>query len=393
MLDNYEAILGLSLNSLKPKTKTQPSQPRKIKEVHQLTQELVPADAISNYILDIRSYLRQKGYISKIYVKRRQFNLSKEAEIFSPTRINPNSALLYHYSIGSDITDFIITHRGPKALIYHNITPIEFFTNYNPEAALEAEKGRADLKVLAKHIPLSFGVSNYNADELKAAGFKHADVLPFIIDPDKFSAKANSDIMDKFQDGKTNILYVGRISPNKCQDELIRVFSRYLELDKNARLIIVGRILRDDLYYMKIVKTIEELNLGEEKVVLTGTVSDADLQSYYRVSNLYLSMSEHEGFGVPLIEAMWFDVPVLAFKSSAVAETLGNAGIIFTSKDDFIKIAALSKVLIHNKKLKEKVLTFQRARRDDFTPDKVFKKIDALLDRLSNRMLSPPDNN
>jgi glycosyltransferase involved in cell wall biosynthesis len=137
-------------------------------------------------------------------------------------------------------------------------------------------------------------------------------------------------------------------------------------MDREARLILVGWGDISDPYYRHIVNTIQKLNLTKY-VLISGQVNDAQLLAFYRTAHLFWSMSEHEGFGVPLVEAMWFDVPVLAYKSSAVPETLGEAGLMFTSKDDLVQVAALAKILIKDNLLRSKVINMQQKRRKYFT--------------------------
>jgi glycosyltransferase involved in cell wall biosynthesis len=250
-------------------------------------------------------------------------------------------------------------------LIYHNITPAEFFLPYRLEFAKLLETGRAALSQLAENFPVSAGVSAYNAAELVASGFYKPDVLPIAVDPRKWDMPADASLMQQLQDGKTNLLFVGRIAPNKCQEHLLEAFAYYLTMEREARLILVGWGDISDPYYRHIVNTIQQLNLTNY-VLISGQVNDAQLLAFYRTAHLFWSMSEHEGFGVPFVEAMWFDVPVLAYKSSAVPETLGEAGLMFTSKDDLIQVAALAKILVKDNLLRSKVINMQRRRRNYF---------------------------
>jgi len=176
---------------------------------------------------------------------------------------------------------------------------------------------------------------------------------------------ADASLMQQLQDGKTNLLFVGRVAPNKCQEHLLEAFAYYLTMDREARLILVGWGDISDPYYRHIVNRIQQLNL-KNYVLISGQVNDAQLLAFYRTAHLFWSMSEHEGFGVPFVEAMWFDVPVLAYKSSAVPETLGEAGLMFTRKDDLIQVAALAKILVKDNLLRSKVINMQRKRRNHF---------------------------
>lgn len=364
VIERYEVALGLSKEPLEMATKHTSG---KLQEIHQLLPNLAYGDAISNHALAIRDYLRSNGYKSDIFVRYVDENMAQEAIIFKSRRISDRAGLIYHHSIGSEVTDYAIAHPGAKCLIYHNITPAEFFLPYRPEFAKILEQGRTELKQLAEHFPISAGVSTYNAAELVAAGFNAPEVLPLVVDPKKWDISPDTVLMQHLQDGKTNLLFVGRIAPNKRQDQLLEAFAHYLTMDRDARLILVGYSNSKEAYYTHLINLIQKWGLTSH-VMLAGQVSDAQLLAFYRTAHLFWSMSEHEGFCVPLIEAMWFDIPVLAYKSSAVPETLGQAGLMFTSKDDLVQVAALAKLFVKDKELRDKVIKPQQLRRESFTP-------------------------
>jgi glycosyltransferase involved in cell wall biosynthesis len=173
--------------------------------------------------------------------------------------------------------------------------------------------------------------------------------------------------MDQLQDGRTNVLFVGRIAPNKKQDDLVRAFQYYLVHDHSARLILVGALEDNDPYAAMLKKQINGAGLGKS-VIMTGSVSDSQLAAYYRTATLLWSMSEHEGFCVPLVEAMWFDVPVLAFRSTAVPETLGSAAMLFAAKGELREIAGVAHLLVIDTELRQKIIAAQRKRRAAFLP-------------------------
>lgn len=221
--------------------------------------------------------------------------------------------------------------------------------------------------------------------DLEKSGFDSPVVLPIPVCPEKWNEPPDSDVMGQMNDGKANLLFVGRVTPNKCVDHLIEAFSEYIQMDPNSRLVIVGEIVPDDPYGKEVLRRIESSNL-KDHIVLTGKVRDCELNAYMRTSRLFWSMSEHEGFCVPLIEAMWFDVPVLAYKSSAIPETLGDAGFMFNTKQNMADVAALAKLLVRNDTLREKVLNAQRKRREDFLPEKVFPCLDELIERMETAL-------
>lgn len=351
--------------------------------IHQLLPDIVYGDAISNQAINIRDYLRSCGYASEIFVKRREARMEAEALLFDPSLVAPADTLLYHHSIGSELTAFAVEHVGAKCLVYHNVTPAEYYAPYRPGFAWMLSTGRAHLPHLAPHFPVSVGDSAFNAAELAACGFERPGVLPIICDPAKWNMRADAALMDRLQDGRINLLFVGRVAPNKKQDELVEAFALYHQLDARSRLIIAGEGRASDPYYTRLVRNIAAHGLGEH-VIVTGQTTDAELLAYYRTAHLYWSVSEHEGFGVPLVEAMWFDVPVVAYRSAAVPETLGEAGLAtFDSKDDLRAVAALAKLITRDDEtLRRRLIAAGRARRDAFTPARVHPILDELIARM-----------
>jgi glycosyltransferase involved in cell wall biosynthesis len=327
--------------------------------------------------LFIRNTLRAEGYSSNIYVRYIDPRVAHECIVFTPEEIGDSCGIIYHHSIGTELTPHVIAHRGPKFLIYHNITPAEFFEPYSPDFARILRAGRADLHNLARHFPKSASDSEFNAAELRACGFSEPMVLPIAVDPAKWSAPADEALMERLQDGRTNILFVGRISPNKKQDDLVRAFQRFLVADPSARLILVGPVENGDPYVRHLRRIIESNGLGES-VIIAGRVHDSQLAAYYRTAHLFWSMSEHEGFCVPLVEAMWFDIPIVAYRSTAVPETLGDAGLLFTCKSDLDKLAALSWLVVIDADLRQKLIQAQRRRRTTFLPEKIEPLLNAI---------------
>jgi glycosyltransferase involved in cell wall biosynthesis len=296
--------------------------------------------------------------------------------------LDRSDAVIYHHSIGTAITPHLIHFAGPNCLIYHNITPGEFFESYRPQFARILDRGRRDLAQLARHFPCSVGDSHFNAAELEAHGFCTPGVLPLAIDPDKWAFPPDPALMNQLQDGRTNILFVGRFAPNKKQDDLLVAFANYLTYDREARLILVGKPEMEDPYVEHLERLVDANGL-RDSILMPGSIHDAELAAYYRTAHLFWSMSEHEGFCVPLIEAMWFDVPIFAFKEAAVPETLGDAAFMFSSKDDPAQLAAAAHLIIHDVALREKLIAAQRRRRADFLPARVRPVLMRMVEQLT----------
>jgi glycosyltransferase involved in cell wall biosynthesis len=367
VMDRYESALAPA-NTAKP-TAICPKN-IELTTINQFLPNLTYGDAISNEAIWIRDTLRDAGFKSEIYVQFIDPRVEHECRLFTPAALTRSDSAIYHHSIGAAMTPHLIDFDRPKYLIYHNITPGEFFESYRPHFAQILYQGRQDLLRLAAHFEHSVGDSAFNAAELAQCGFSAPGILPLAVDPGKWEFLPDPPIMEQMQDGRTNILFVGRFAPNKKQDDLIFAFSHYLRHDPDARLILVGKPEQTDPYVTHLGDLITRLHL-ERSVVAPGSITNAELAAYYRTAHLFWSMSEHEGFCVPLIESMWFDVPVLAFKASAVPETLGNAGLMFTNKDNWPELAAVARLVVTDHNLKEKILRSQRARRLEFLPAKI----------------------
>lgn len=349
--------------------------------IHQVLPNLNFGDAISNHAIFIRDQLRGCGYRSEILVRYIDPRVAHECRVFTPGALT-GAGLIYHHSIGSELTPHVLAHTGPKALIYHNITPAEFFAPFRPEFAAILRQGREELPTLAGHFACSVGDSAYNAAELAACGFRNPGVLPIAISPAHWDLAPDPALMGRLQDGRTNLLFTGRISPNKKQDDLVRAFAHYRRLDPGARLTLVGSMDGFAPFVEHVRGTIRALGL-EDAVELPGSVPDAAMAAYFRTADLFWSMSEHEGFCVPLIEAMWFDVPVFAYRSTAVPETLRGAGVTFDDKRDLAGLAAAAGALVHDPALREKVGEGQRRSREHYLPGPVAAEVIALAGRLS----------
>jgi glycosyltransferase involved in cell wall biosynthesis len=374
-IDRYEAALDLRRSSGGRVHR----RSARTRAIHQLLPNLDYGDAISNQATFIRELLRDLGYHSEILAQHIDERMTRLGRPFEPGAISRTDAVIYHHSIGATLTGRAVRHPGPKALLYHNITPASFFESWDPHFASLLEKGRRDLQLLASSFPLSCGDSAYNAEELRNVGFRDPRVLPIFVDPLRWAQPADPDWMRALQDGRTNLLFVGRVVPNKCQHHLLEVFRRYRSFDADARLILVGGWPDGHRYAAHLRELAQTLGITGH-VLFARSCSDAQLLACYRTAHLFLSMSEHEGFCVPLVEAMWFDLPVLAYRSSAVPETLGAAGLMFTEKK-FPEVAALAHILVEDVELRRKVLEAQAKRREEFLPEKT---LPAFVDLVAN---------
>jgi glycosyltransferase involved in cell wall biosynthesis len=376
-IDKYERILGLI-----------PKEPLgghiestvELKAIHQLTAGFSNGDAISNQALSIQEIIRSIGIESEIYTESMDVKCTG-ASLFRMNQLDSSNGYIYHHSIGADLSSAINEFTGAKAFLYHNVTPSHFYVPYDLGVADLLEAGREELQSSANSYNIVYGDSEHNCEELAEASFINPSVLPIIVDPADWGVELDSSIADHLADGKTNILFVGRISPNKCQHDLVNLFNQYLKKDDQSRLILVGGYRRSDRYYNDLKAMIQALGLSS-KVLVAGKVTQKQLQTYYSRAHVFVSMSEHEGFGVPLVESMWFDIPVLAYQSTAVPETLAAGGILFDDKSNLKLLAAMVHRIVSDQELRGKIIVEQRKRREDFLPVSIEPVVKTLLKRL-----------
>jgi L-malate glycosyltransferase len=341
------------------------------RRVHQLLAALSYGDAIGNEAQAIQKHLRAAGFESDIFAEKVEPRMAHLARpLFEYERVSsPETVCLFHFSIGS--ASGRLVHHAPDRLvtIYHNITPARFFLGFHHHLMGLCYHGRRELEAFAPRSELGLGDSEYNRRELEAAGFAQSGVLPIVLDVSKYSRRPSPVVERLYGDGRTNLLFVGRMIPNKKVDDLIRVFAVYKRwLDRSSRLLLVGDTRGHERYYDRLREMVRELRLDD--VVFTGHVDDDDLIAYYRVSHLFLCLSEHEGFCVPLQEAMHFGLPVVAYDAGAVRETLHGGGVLLAEKRPEV-VAELVRRILTDSTLRARILTTQaraidELRRTDF---------------------------
>jgi glycosyltransferase involved in cell wall biosynthesis len=328
-------------------------------KVHQLLAALSYGDAIGNEALAIQRHLRAAGHESDIFAELVHPRMARLARpLFEyHTVSSPDTLCVYHFSIGSAAGRLI--HGAPDRLVivYHNITPAGFFLGFHPHLAGLCHHGRRELAAFAPRAELGLGDSEFNRRELAAAGFRRTSVLPIVLDLSLYDRPPSPVARRTFDDGRVNVLFVGRVIPNKRIDDLIRsfaVFQRWLQ--PRSRLLVVGDIRGFERYHGRLSELARELRV--EEVVFTGHVDDDELYAYYRVADAFLCLSEHEGFCVPLLEAMLFNLPVIAYDAGAVRETLHGGGLLLQDKRPELVAELLDRVT-HGSPLRRAVLENQ----------------------------------
>jgi glycosyltransferase involved in cell wall biosynthesis len=341
-------------------------------------------DAIGDSARRVRDLLRAMGHASELYALTIDEALEGDVRPFADPAAKAGDLTIFHYALPSPMTAAFAALARGRILQYHNVTPAAFFAPYDPALFRLASLGRTELATLVGRVDLALGDSEYNRRELDALGFRPTGVFPIAVDTTRVTQPARRPALDALlDDGLVNFLFVGRIAPNKKIEDHIRlaeVYKRYV--DAYYRFIFVGRYDVVPKYYSMIRALMSEYRLLNDRFVFTGPVSDAELAVYYRHAAVYISLSEHEGFCVPLVEAMAADVPVLAYAAGAVPDTLGGAGVQFAPKD--LELAAeLLGALAFDDDLRTAVIAGQRRRLADFGDARIRSELTTVLHQLS----------
>ncbi len=352
-------------------------------KIHQWVPAAHRGDAIGDSARKVRAMLRGIGHDSELFALTMDDDLRGDVLSFADAAATQGDITIFHFALPSPMTEAFARLRGVKVLQYHNITPAAFFAPYDPGLFRLAALGRQELATLAGRVDLALGDSDFNRQELEALGFTRTGVLPIAVDTERITDAPSRPALERIlRDGLINILFVGRIAPNKKIEDHIRlaeVYKRYV--DSYYRFIFVGRYDGLPRYYAQIRALIREYEMLPDRFWFTGPVPDEDLAAFYRWSDAYVSLSEHEGFCVPLVEAMAADVPVLAYAAGAVPETLGGAGLLFAPKDLEIAAELLGSV-VYDREVRGRVLDGQRRRLQDFAPARIEQQLSRVLEEV-----------
>ncbi|HFQ92904.1 MAG TPA: glycosyltransferase [Anaerolineae bacterium] len=336
--------------------------------LHQFVTGAMPGNAIYNEAVIMRDALRRWGFRAEIYAERIHPSLRGAARPY--TRYRPNGEpVLFHYSLGSRLSDDLLQLSGPLILRYHNVTPPRLMAGMAPWLRDGAAKGRRDLPLFAARTSLALADSAYNQRDLTAAGFERTAVLPLIQPEDLFQAQPAPSFLARFRDGRVNLLFVGRIAPNKRQEDVMKTLYAYRQINPSARLLLAGSEGGAGMYGRWLRRFARQYDL-EKDVFFLGQVTQAELAALYRASHIFVCMSEHEGFGNPLVESMRFDLPVMAYAAAAVPETLGGAGILVKEKR-YPVIAETIHLLQTDETFRQAVIAGQRERAAAFQQKKL----------------------
>ncbi|MFH1033450.1 MAG: glycosyltransferase family 4 protein [Pseudomonadota bacterium] len=355
--------------------------PRRGPAVHQMLADFAFGDAIGSEVLAFQKLFRSWGFASDIFAVNYDHRLRGRARPVEDyaAQAGPDDVLIFHFSIGTDLADQLLKLPGRKVMRYHNITPADFLEGINPASAERCRQGRAQLARLAPAMELGLGASQYNCGELRAAGCPRVAELPILLDLEVLDTPPDQNVIDRFAEGPT-VLHVGRIVPNKKIEDLIKAHFWLSRLVPGSRLLLVGSEGGWGPYAGGLRNLVTEL--GVPGVHFSGHVSFAALMAYYRAASLYLCLSEHEGFCVPLVEAMHFGLPIVAHDSTGVGGTLAEGGVLLPRKDPIHTAEVIARVL-SDPGLRQGLARASRARLERFRPARVAGELRQILrDRL-----------
>ncbi len=333
-------------------------------QVHQILATLGYGDAIGHEVLAINRVLRAAGYASEIFVETADSRLEDLTLDYRDMieDVGPDDLLIHHFSLGSRASRTAFALPSRMALVYHNITPPEFFLGVHNQLVRQCYHGRRELSAYRDRCELALGDSEFNRVELEALGFPHTGVLPVVPGFSHLDVRPDPRISDAFDDEWTNILFVGRLVPNKRPDDVIRFFQAYQSrFNPRSRLILAGSFGGFESYLTQIHALIAAIGVADVHVL--GQVTNEELTALYDVADLFLCASEHEGFCVPIIEAFHMRVPVLAFAATAVPSTMDGGGVLYDTKDP-LRVAALMNAVISDEEQQEQILAAQDAALD-----------------------------
>jgi glycosyltransferase involved in cell wall biosynthesis len=353
-----------------------------------IVNQWVPAahrgDAIGDSARRVRDLLRQMGHSSELFALSIDDDLADDVRPFDDPEARRGDLTIFHYALPSPMTEAFASLGGGRILQYHNVTPASFFAPYDPHLFRLAALGQNELITLVGRVDLALGDSEYNRQELESLGFQPTGVFPIAVDTNRVTQAVSRPALEAIlDDGLVNFLFVGRIAPNKKIEDHIRLAEHYKRyVDAYYRFIFVGRFDVVPRYYAMIRALMAEYRLLNDRFIFTGPVPDEELAVYYQHAAVYTSLSEHEGFCVPLVEAMAADVPVLAYAAAAVPDTLGGAGVQFAPKD--LEFAAeLLGELAFNDNLRASVIAGQRRRLNDFGAARISRELMSIIQQAS----------
>lgn len=346
------------------------------KRVVQIVSSLNFGDAVGNDVLAINRALTEAGYATGIFAKaiHKKIHEPKAYLIDMLPELTPDDIVIYHYAAADEYQELIESLEAKVVLRYHNVTPPTFFAGYDEIAEKVTSEGLRQIEAMKDAIDYGLTVSEFNKSDLQNMGYRcPISVAPILIPFDDYRQEPSAKVIEKYSDGRTNIVFVGRVAPNKRFEDVLDCFVEYKKkYDKNARLFLVGNYDEKNKYYQYLKEHVE--NIGAEDVLFPGHIPFDEILAYYKIADLFLCMSEHEGFCVPLVEAMFFETPIVAYASTAIPGTLNGAGALVESKEASVVAKKMNQVLT-DEAYRNEIIEKQNARLADFEYDRIKEQI------------------
>jgi glycosyltransferase involved in cell wall biosynthesis len=340
-------------------------------------------DAIGDSARLMRDAFRSWGHTADVYALELDADLVGDGRAFADWQPGgPADVVILHFAVPSPLTPAFREASGRRVLLHHNITPPEYFLGWDDDLARICRVGREQLETLKAHCDLGLADSEFNRRELEALGIARTGVLPICLDFDRYREADSPVLRRALEDGRVNLLFVGRLVPNKRPEDLIRLVSYWKRfVSRDVRLVLVGKPPRERSYFDALQALAYEEGVAPGEVLFLGHVPHDELLACYRAARVFVSMSEHEGFGVPLVESMLMRVPVLAYSATAVPHTLGGAGLQFREKR-LAEVAETAHALATDEALRAAVLERQDRRALDFAPERVLGQLRGYVESL-----------
>lgn len=335
----------------------------------QLISTIAYGDAVSNDAIAMRDVLIQMGFYSRIYGEHilPPLKRSDAIPLAEMPQLKADDVAIYHLSTGTPLTHTFANLPCRKVVVYHNTTPPRYFYKNNAVLYAVQKESLQQIKALAPYVDYCMADSAFNRDDLRAMGYTcPIDVLPILIPFADYAQDFTPHLLQKYSDTTINVLYTGRIASNKKVEDILASFACYQKYyNANSRLFLAGNYAPGELYFRQLTAYAKKLGIAEQ-VVFTGSVPFRDIVTYYHLADVYLCMSEHEGFCVPLVEAMYFAVPIIAYASTAVPQTLGGTGLLLQDKNPMLVAGAIDR-LMRDTALRTEIVQTQNVRLQDFS--------------------------
>jgi glycosyltransferase involved in cell wall biosynthesis len=343
--------------------------------IHQLLPVFSDGDAIGTAVRRTRETLHRLGFESDTFAEVIDQTIAAEArpaqDLFDVLR--PGDTLLYHLSIGSPVASLVEHWHGKRVIVYHNITPTRYYAATNQRVAYWLDRGREELRRLVPIVDLVIGVSAFNAADAERAGARRVAVVPPPVDLARLRPRPSQPSTPPI------VLVVGRMAPNKRHDTLLRALAALRATTiPDARMVFAGVAHDTETYRDRLITLADRLGVAAAVDFGGDRVSDRRLGDLYASAGVLATASEHEGFCVPLLEAMAFDVPIVASAEAAIPETVGDAGLLIDDRDPLVWAGAIHRA-ISDAALRGTLAVAGRRRLADFSDDAMQRRLATAL--------------